>query len=444
VLLFFASNRIRKRVQGFVDRNFFLSHYDYRRQWLEVNARLRAGLRLRELLAAVSEFLQDGFSVRDVSVFLRRPGAEVLDLVHSTVPGPNLSVLPDEPLSRHLVRTRQSLLLSRRADDFDCVPIWVENHAILARTGARLWVPLFCGGEMVGMLGLGPKLNDLRFTFEDLDCLDTLAAHFANALWGSRLSDAWADEGEQDSIHKMSGFAIHDLQGLEAVLHGVLQGAGADEAPGTAAGMREGLRRAGDAVAVLVEGWSRLQPRGPVDRACCTINTLVEEAVAELPRNGDDAGVEVRVELGSDLPPVLADAARLRAVLRTVLKNAVEAMPRGGLLRVTTRPEEERPTRGGPAAVVVTVSDAGAGMTRDFQEQSLFRPFVTTKEHGLGLGLFQSKQVVEAHGGSLRVTSEPGQGTTVELELPVAAGATHRAPPCTEPAPPQDRQSQEP
>jgi putative PEP-CTERM system histidine kinase len=419
LLVFFASNRIRRRVQSFVDRNFFLSHYDYRRQWLEVNARLRAGLRLRQLLAAVGEFVQDCFSVRDVSVFLRRPGAEVFDLVHSTVPGPALHVLPDEPLTRHLARTRQSLLLSRRADDFECVPIWVENHAILARTGARVWTPLFCGDEMVGMLGLGPKLNDLRFTFEDLDYLDTLATHFANTLWGTRLADAWADEGEQDSIQKMSGFALHDLQGLGATLAGALQSAPADD-PASAARLREALEQVQSRVAELEESWGRLRPQRPPVRERCAINDLVSQALAELPANGAAGGIVVRSELGADLPPVLADPERVRRVLRTLLRNAIEAMPRGGLLQVSTRPDDERPARGGPSSVLVTVTDAGQGMTRDFQEQMLFKPFVSTKEQGMGIGLFQSKQMVEAHGGSLHVTSEPGRGTTVELELPAA------------------------
>ncbi|HVP40025.1 MAG TPA: ATP-binding protein [Candidatus Saccharimonadales bacterium] len=427
VLVFFASNRVRRRVQSFVDRNFFLSHYDYRRHWMEANGRFRAGLKVRELLGALAELMQDLFSVRDVAVFLRRPGSQVLDLVHCTAPGGPLSVLPDEPLARHLVRTGQSLLLSRRADDFESVPIWVENHAILARTGARAWTPLFVGGEMVGMVGLGPKLNDLRFTYEDLDFLDALATHLANALWGARLAEAWAAAGEQESIQRMSAFAAHDLEALRARLSALLSGPPGESPAEAAARLQAGAAQAGSAVAALADRWSRLEPRAAEPRVRCCLNDLVEQALAELPRNGTAAELQVQVELGEDLPPVEVDAPRLRGVIRILLDNAVEAMPRGGLLKVSTRPEEQRPARGGAAAVVLAVSDAGAGMTRDFQERELFQPFVTTKDHGMGIDLFQSKQLVEAHGGTLRVTSEAGRGTTVELELPVAgaiAGGT--------------------
>ncbi|MBI5836647.1 MAG: GAF domain-containing protein [Candidatus Eisenbacteria bacterium] len=419
VAVFFVSNRVRRRVRGFVDRNFFLTHYDYRKQWSEANARLRAGLKTRPLFAAASEMLQDAFTVRDVSLFLRRPGAEILDLVHSTVPGGPLSVIPDEPLPRQLVRTRQAFLLSRRADDFESVPIWVENHAILERTGARAWCPLLVGGEMVGMLGLGPRLNDLRFSYEDLDYLDALSEHLANALWGARLAEAWEEEGEQDSIHKMAGFAVHDLQSLQSRAQALSAAVGAD-APEK---LRESARTVCEALDTVLENWARLLPQAAGARVRCDLNDLVREAVGELALNGARPRVELAEQLGEALPPVQVDPPRLRGVIRTLLTNAMEAMPAGGKLTLTTRPEQERAGHAGPTAVVLSVTDSGAGMTRDFQEQLLFRPFVTTKEHGMGIGLFQSKQLVEAHGGSLRVSSEPGRGTTVELELPVARPA---------------------
>jgi signal transduction histidine kinase len=69
--------------------------------------------------------------------------------------------------------------------------------------------------------------------------------------------------------------------------------------------------------------------------------------------------------------------------------------------------------------VLVSVSDTGCGMSPAFIQDQLFRPFQSTKKHGLGIGLFQSRAVVHAHGGGIHVASEPGQGTTFTVSLPV-------------------------
>ena len=72
--------------------------------------------------------------------------------------------------------------------------------------------------------------------------------------------------------------------------------------------------------------------------------------------------------------------------------------------------------------VVLSVTDNGCGMSEDFLKDSLFRPFQSTKKSGLGIGMFQSRMIVEAHGGSIRVESETGKGSTFQVNLPAANG----------------------
>jgi hypothetical protein len=407
LLLFFISNRAQRQIHAFVDRNFLLSHYDYRYQWTEVSRRIRPDLKLPGLLRASSEALQDIFSVRDVAIFLRRRGGgDVLDLAYSTIPGEGLSLRMDEPLTRHLERTRQALQLSRRSDDFESVPVWVENFDILERTGGRTWSALQSGGEMIGMIGLGPKLNDLRFTYEDLDYLDTLCLHFGNALWGARLSEEWTQERETEAVRKLAGFVVHDLQSVRA--HGGSGGNGNSGGPATLEAMER--------------SWGLLLDSPASLRQRCGLNDLVEESAREYSSDGagDRQQVAVRLELSQGVPDVAVDPARIRAVIRSLLHNAADASPAGGEVRLRTRPVVSHGGSGSPTAAVVSVSDSGEGMTPEFREGMLFRPFITTKDRGMGMALFRSRTVVEAHGGILRAASEPGQGATFEIELPAA------------------------
>ncbi|HSP06293.1 MAG TPA: HAMP domain-containing sensor histidine kinase [Acidobacteriota bacterium] len=92
-------------------------------------------------------------------------------------------------------------------------------------------------------------------------------------------------------------------------------------------------------------------------------------------------------------------------------------MPDGGTLRVQTRRAD---TRKSPR-VAVEIADTGIGMSESFLETELFQPFSTTKESGMGLGLYTTKQIVALHSGRITVKSSPGVGTTVTIVFPVDA-----------------------
>jgi len=111
------------------------------------------------------------------------------------------------------------------------------------------------------------------------------------------------------------------------------------------------------------------------------------------------------------LPPVPADPEHLSTVVTNLLLNAREAVGRDGRVTVATSVVDGR--------AVLAVSDTGRGMSAEFMRTSLFRPFQTTKKKGLGIGMFQSKLIVEAHRGVLQVQSTPGHGTTFRLLLPL-------------------------
>ncbi|MEO8436113.1 MAG: ATP-binding protein [Pyrinomonadaceae bacterium] len=116
-----------------------------------------------------------------------------------------------------------------------------------------------------------------------------------------------------------------------------------------------------------------------------------------------------------DLPEelmALVDAERIEKVIENLVINALEAMgPGKGALKIAGAPT-------GQGRVSFSISDTGPGITRDFQERRLFHPFATTKQGGVGLGLYTCREVIRAHGGSIEVDSEPGVGTTFRVVLP--------------------------
>lgn len=120
-------------------------------------------------------------------------------------------------------------------------------------------------------------------------------------------------------------------------------------------------------------------------------------------------GIEINWYPDLDLPPVRLDVDMFEKVLLNLMLNAEDAMPGGGTLTLQSR--------GGDGWVALDVIDTGCGIPPDLLPK-LFKPFLTTKEGGNGLGLATAKKVVTAHGGVIEVQSEPGRGTKFTIKLP--------------------------
>jgi len=117
------------------------------------------------------------------------------------------------------------------------------------------------------------------------------------------------------------------------------------------------------------------------------------------------SGIMVKQEL-AELPPIWLDEDKMKQVIVNLCKNAIEAMPDGGMLTVATRQAED--------LVIIEIGDTGAGIPEGVD---VFQLFTTTKPNGSGLGLPLVRQIINAHRGSIQYTSEPGQGTTFRICL---------------------------
>jgi signal transduction histidine kinase len=164
----------------------------------------------------------------------------------------------------------------------------------------------------------------------------------------------------------------------------------------------------------IVDKYERIGRVEPVT-ARVQINDIVRRVVGA--QQLAVGGVEVALELLEPLPECDADVDLVASALENVVRNAFEAMPAGGALRVRTQIDE--PGAGG-TTVVIRIEDTGEGMDARRAERA-FDDFYTTKTTGSGLGLAFARRVALAHGGNVSLASRPGEGTAVELRLPTAA-----------------------
>jgi signal transduction histidine kinase len=149
----------------------------------------------------------------------------------------------------------------------------------------------------------------------------------------------------------------------------------------------------------------------------CELEGLVDEALSSAglrPGNNGDLRVNVtRRGIAAEM-----DRRQMLRVLSNLLVNSREAISGAGTIDLIAEVEPGEDGAGG--RLRFEVRDDGPGMSEEFIRTSLFRPFTTTKNGGLGIGLAQCRSIVEAHGGRIRVTSQPGHGTRFEVTLPMS------------------------
>lgn len=165
----------------------------------------------------------------------------------------------------------------------------------------------------------------------------------------------------------------------------------------------------------LAARYAALYPK--LEPTTCDVNAVVERVVRGVAR---PSHAEVQLDLGETSLTVRADELALRRILENLVTNAVDSLPsEDGTVRVTTRSVSGE---GGVPVARITVADSGVGMTAAELEQA-FGNFYTTKPRGTGLGLPIVRRLVNDIGGTLRVETEPGRGTTFSIDLPAAGGA---------------------
>ncbi|HIQ01466.1 MAG TPA: response regulator [Anaerolineales bacterium] len=291
---------------------------------------------------------------------------------------------------------------------------------------ALLCAPLIVRDRIIGAIELVNKL-DGAFTEADLDLLQTMAGSVAVAVENAQLYTELADfarEVERSqaqliqaekmaAIGRLAASIAHEINNPLQAIHNSLHLAMMTQLP--AEKQHQYLAMAQEEVERLIEIVQRMldfyrPSKGGVVQT--DVNQVLRNVLAIAGKRLQHGHIRVHTRLAKNLPPVSAVPDQLAQVFLNIVINAIEAMPEGGDLRAGTLLTED----GG--WVLVAFRDSGPGLTPE-QISNIFEPFYTTKPSGTGLGLAISYGIVERHGGTIEVSSQPGQGATFIVRLPV-------------------------
>ena len=282
-------------------------------------------------------------------------------------------------------------------------------------------VPVFVHGQVRAVLELGADR-----AIEDRERLLEVFTHIGRQLGRvaerTELQDRLRQTQKMEAVGQLAAGLAHEINNpmsfvranLHALRESSLRGEGAkDEAGGVdqeelIAESLEGVERTIELVRDVLD-FSRFGGAGPEFFEPADVNELIGDSIRIA---GTDLGDAISFELDTvDMPPLSCSPGGLRQVFVNLMVNAIQAQNGGGRVRVATHSTPDR--------VAVRVEDDGPGIDAQHLER-IFDPFFTTKPigEGTGLGLTVSYEIVQVHGGEIRVDSRPGRGSTFEVRLP--------------------------
>jgi putative PEP-CTERM system histidine kinase len=402
------SSTARARLRVFVSKNFFAYRFDYREEWLRFTTTLSSSVTPQEMGVLVIRGLADMVESPGGSLWMRSADGERFTetaRTHRLVDG-EAREPADGSFVRFLAREGWIVDLAEARAHPDrypdlTLPGWLPpGHAVWAA------VPLLVGEQLTGFALIAPPHAGAVLDWEVRDLLKTASRQAAAFLAQLHAAEALLEARKFEAFNRMSAFVVHDLKNIVTQLSLMMKNAkrlhdNPEFQQDMLATVESSLDKMRQLMLQLREG--QASPGGAVGVALAPIVERLAQAARQRGRTLELAQVEPVSTRG--------DAERIERVLGHVVQNAFDATPVEGRVWLSVARVSGQ--------VQVQVGDTGQGMSRDFIDNRLFKPFASTKSAGMGIGSYESFQYLRELGGRIEVDSEPGRGTTFTLTLPL-------------------------
>ena len=397
----FLSEKLRRKLKVILHKNFYQSKYDYQEQWKKFAERMISGMTLNDIQTNILDLFCEPLACKGAALYLYDYESKTYLYASSFNSRRDWRAFTEnDPLVVSL--KQKEWIINLRESHPELVNSLIESFDDI---GAFLVVPLFFDEDLAGFIVLGEQIDPGEIlTYEDYDLLRMLARQAIATVQGLRLSEQLTTTRELAAIGKVSTFVLHDLKNQVSGLSLMLDNArDYIDDPEFQQDMLETVGNTVRNMKGLIGRLKNIKEKPELVIASVRLPKIIEDAVETAAGNIDVDGASVQVAV---------DEEEIYKVVLNLLVNAAEATSQGDPAQVKYGEKND--------FAFVEISDSGCGMSVEFIEQKLFKPFETTKKHGFGIGLYQCKQIIESHGGTIEVESQEGEGTTFTLFLPLA------------------------
>jgi putative PEP-CTERM system histidine kinase len=413
LLVFISSRRIRARLNVLVNKHFYPYKYDYREEWLRFIQTISASSEEKELyhntIKSVAQIIESSGGM----LWLREDNGffvcvDTWEMEH---------VNDREPTETPLPKFMEEYEFVINVDEFYEQPEvynrlgYLELPAWVKKVQPWLIVPLIYHGLLIGFIVLDhAKARKKSFNWEDSDLLKTSARQVAAFLEQMNAAKALAEAKQFERFNKVSTYIVHDIKNLIAQLS--LISSNAEKHKDNPLFMEDVFKTINNSVGKMNKMMEVLSGKAPSSKpGKVNIISVLEELV----HNRQIAGGKPVPILGCESSTyyVKADKNQLIAILGHLVQNAQDATDDNGKITISQKRSAE--------GVVIEIEDTGSGMTEDFIKNNLFKAFKTTKgTKGMGIGVYEAREIILAIGGHIEVSSKVNVGTCFRLTIPAA------------------------
>lgn len=407
LLAFALSGSLRSWLRVFVGKHFFSYRFDYREEWLRFTALLSARGSPHDIGRLVIRGLADMVECPGGSLWMNaEAGRPFVQVVRWNVPAIEAEEAAESEFVAFLRRTGwvvdlDQLRRSPRLYEGLVLPLW-----LLGNQPPWLIVPLPVGDELLGYVLLAQPRTRVDVNWEVLDLLKTASRQAAGHLAQMRATDALLEARKFEAFNRMSAFVVHDLKNIVTQLSLMLK---------NAERLRDNREFQQDMLLTVESSLAKmrrlmLQLREGAPAAGTGAGVELTPIVHRLQALARGRGRHLEVEQAERVA-TRGHEERLERVLGHLVQNALDATGSDGRVWINVRRDSGQ--------VRIEVGDTGTGMSEEFVQTQLFKPFSSTKGSGMGVGSYESAQYVRELGGQIHVKSRPAQGTVVSVHLPL-------------------------
>jgi len=408
LVVLLSAAALRRKVQLYINRHFYKHKYEFRDKWMETVEKITPLRSVDGVAGTFIDIITETMFPSVMHLWVYDPVSKTF--VHSGRLGAPRGF---EKISREdpFVAVIEETLLPFSASSLKEGP----PRSIFDRTKTVLCCPLVAGKEVVGFALLGPDRSGAMYIQDDDELLKAISTQAAVQIREIRLLEELTATKEMEAFSKMSSFIMHDLKNLTNSLSLVSQNA--QENIHNPEFQRDTIKTIDGTVSRMKKVIARLSSTPKtlsLKKMIMDVDELVDKSLMKLTLPADkDISFKKSV---APCPPVLVDPEAFEMVILNLVLNAYEAIGSSGEIRLDAAADGD--------FVNITVSDNGRGMTEEYLRTGLFRPFKSTKSNGLGIGLYQCKSIIEAHGATIEVKSSPGEGTAFSIKMPTKIDIT--------------------
>ncbi len=398
LLLLLLSERTRREIKVILHKNFYQHKHDYRTQWLRFTEQLSTSQSGDQLLQRILSAYCEIFGINGATLFLyeENHGGYCMAALYHAEPIQEV-ITCDNSLIRFM--KERAWVVNTKDDNPE---ITAENSRFFGNNDISFVIPLFASEQLEGFIALGKviKSNEV-YIYEDYDLMKTIARQASLAILHQRLSEQITHARQIEAVGKVSTFVAHDLKNLVSNLSLIVDNAAKYiHNPDFQKDMLVSLDNTAGKMRALIGKLKNLGERDLLNIQTVNLLDLAEKTAKMI------SGASITITGTPE--KVLVDENEIQNVIMNLLINGIEASGPDEPLMVEV---------GAVDSPFISVADRGCGMSPHFIRTELFKPFRTTKKQGLGIGLYQCRQIVDAHGGRMEVSSSEGQGSVFTVWL---------------------------